>query len=125
MQRWAEKRLKTLKSYRKKWPAGLCVMLSGALNAEALNAASWREMEGAEHELVDMGGVAQMMQLKHPKRGGKRWQTKRGRCAYNGCQPRPFEPTRSQPRCGSCNKGRGAYYHQRCYFKVHHTSVMA
>ena len=80
-------------------------------------------MEGAEHELVDMGEVAQMMALKHPKRGGKRWSTKKGKCAYAGCERRPFEPLRPQMRCGSCNKGHGAYYHRRCFFKVHRRSV--
>ena len=124
MQRWCKARLATLKSYRKSWPAGLCLMLSGVMNAEMLNAACYEQMARCEHELVDMGLVAQQLALKKPKRGGKRWSTKKGKCAYKDCAPLSCEPKRSQWRCGSCNHGKGAYYHPRCFFKVHRCGFM-
>ena len=94
MQRWCKARLATLKSYRKSWPAGLCLMLSGVMNAEMLNAACYEQMARCEHELVDMGLVAQQLALKKPKRGGKRWSTKKGKCACKDCAPLSCEPKR-------------------------------
>ena len=95
------------------------MQISGVMNAEELNAASYSAMERCEHELVDMGLVAAQLSLKKPRRGGKRWATQKGKCAYADCRLLSSEPKRPQWRCGSCNKGRGSFFHPRCFFKVH------
>ena len=103
---------------RMRWPAGLCVMHAGLLNSgDCLCPASIHDMRSAEHELVDMGEVALALAAKQPLRGGKRWATKKGKCAYEKCAV--SKPVRPQHRCGSCNGGRGAFYHPRCFFAVH------
>ena len=104
---------------RTRWPAGLCVFHAGLLNADLLNPASQVQMRGAEHELIDMGKCALAMDGTHPLRGKKKHPVKKGKCSYDACPCPKFEPKRPQHRCGSCNNGRGAYYHPACFFATH------
>ena len=120
---WADSVLRAAKPLRRRKPASLCVMETGATNsADMLSPASTFLQQLAEHELVDMGVVAR--KAKAAKRGARgpekkrRVQTCRGACGYTGC-PRTGLPKRTQLRCGACNKGRGVYYHMGCFFKVH------
>ena len=60
------------------------MQISGVMNAEELNAASYSAMERCEHELVDMELVAAQLSLKKPRRGGKRWLEPNGACGARG-----------------------------------------
>jgi hypothetical protein len=70
---------------RKRKPAGLCVMQAGATNSvDLLSPASTRDQARAEHELVDMGAVAQTLKAQS-----------RGTCG-------PASKARPSVKCGQC-----------------------
>ena len=118
---WKQEQFDNRKPARKRKPTGMCIMQAHATNsADYANPASAHVMQRTEHELGDCGCVARSLNFrtcKQPQGPKKRKRIHNGICSYGGCQ----EKTKpSQLRCGSCNDGKGAFYHlnatHRCRF---------